>query len=45
MWPELTYELCICLDGLETCLGSWSLGRDLNLGPPKYKTRALTTQP
>lgn len=44
MWPKLQYELGICLDGLETCLDGWSLGGDLNPGPPKYKIVALTTQ-
>jgi hypothetical protein len=25
--------------------GSWSLGQDMNLGPPEYKARMLITQP
>jgi hypothetical protein len=49
-WPNLRYCPGICLDGLRKTTkklsqDSKSVGRDLNPGPPDYKTGVLTTRP
>jgi hypothetical protein len=47
-WPNLRYYPGICLAGPRKSTknlsqDSWSLGQDLNLGPPEYEAQVLTT--
>jgi hypothetical protein len=48
LWPNLRYYPGICLEGWRKTMrilsqNSQSPGWDLNLGPPKYEARGLTT--
>lgn len=47
-WTNLTYYLGICLEGLRKAIKELTQDsrppeRDLNLGPPEYKSQVLTT--
>jgi hypothetical protein len=48
-WSNLRCYPGICLEELRKTTklgqGSWSLGQDLNLGPPEYEAGVLTTWP
>jgi hypothetical protein len=50
LWPNLRHYFGVFLKGLrKTTINlsqdNWSLGQDLNLGPPEYKQGVLPTQP
>jgi hypothetical protein len=46
-WCNSRYYPGLCLEGLteftKSCQDSWSLGQDLNVGPPNFKARMLLT--